>query len=120
MLLRLHSPAHFGDNFTSNRQIVVTVHSTGKAQSGLEIGTSGLAVRGVAPLADGGKTVGSIEFGTKLEPVLAALKAATNADYAVLVDDRLLNGRRLPPVRKAEATFRCSTAFGLIPRPTCP
>ena len=90
VLLRLHSPAHFGDLFTSNRQIVVTVHSTGEAQSGLEIGTSGLAVRGVAPLADGGKTVGSIEFGTKLEPMLAALKAASNADYAVLVDDRLL------------------------------
>ncbi|MEI7608184.1 MAG: cache domain-containing protein [Rhodospirillaceae bacterium] len=90
VLLRLHKPEHFGDNFTSNRQIVVTVHSTGEPQSGLEIGTSGLAVRGVAPISDAGKTVGSVEFGTKLEPVLAALKAATNADYAVLVDDRLL------------------------------
>ncbi len=90
VLLRLHKPDHFGDNFTANRQIVVTVHSTGEPQSGLEIGTSGLAVRGVAPIKDADKTVGSIEFGTKLEPVLAALKAATNAEYAVLVDDRLL------------------------------
>ena len=88
VLLRLHHPASFGDSLNT-RQIVVTVHTTGEPQSGVEIGTSGLRVRGVAPIADAGKTVGSIEFGMEMQPILASLKAATNADYAVLVDDRL-------------------------------
>ena len=89
VVLRLHNPASFGDDFTHTRQIVVTVHTTGESQSGVEIGTSGLRVRGVAPIADAGKTVGSIEFGMEMGPVLSSLKAASNADYAVMVDDQL-------------------------------
>jgi len=89
VLLRLHNPSFFGDNVADTGEMVVTAHTTGEAQSGVEIGTSGLRVRGVAPVTDAGKIVGSIEFGIDMAPLLTALKAHTNADYAVLVDDRL-------------------------------
>ena len=80
VLHRFHSPNYAGDDFAQNRQIIVTAHGANQAQMGVEIGASGVRVRGAAP----------VEFGVELQPLLEALRARTNADFATLIERRLI------------------------------
>lgn len=91
VLFRFHQPEERGDNFTSSRKIIVAVHATKQSQSGVEIGSSGVRVRGASPVMSEGALSGSIEFGMELKPLLEALKARTNADFSIIIDRRLLN-----------------------------
>jgi methyl-accepting chemotaxis protein len=93
VLHRFHQPEARGDNFTSSRKIIVAVHANKQAQGGIEIGSSGVRVRGAAPVLSEGALAGSIEFGTELRPLLETLKTRTNADFAIIMDRRLLNVR---------------------------
>ncbi len=61
--LRLHKPEKFGDDLSSFRRTVVNANETRKPVRGLEGGVAGLGVRGVVPVFNGGKHVGSVEFG---------------------------------------------------------
>ncbi|MCB8823505.1 methyl-accepting chemotaxis protein [Microvirga rosea] len=61
--LRVHSPAKFGDDLSSFRNTVVEVNRTLKPVMGLESGVAGVGIRGISPLAQNGKHVGSVEFG---------------------------------------------------------
>ena len=61
--LRVHAPAKFGDDLSAIRQTVVETNATGKPAHGLEFGVAGLGVRGLVPLRDDGRHVGSVEFG---------------------------------------------------------
>ena len=45
VLYRFHDPELAGDNFTASRKIIVGVHTTKQAQSGIEIGSSGVHAR---------------------------------------------------------------------------
>jgi hypothetical protein len=91
VLYRFHQPEEHGDNFTASRKIIVAAHATKQPQNGIEIGSSGVRVRGASPVLSDGALAGSIEFGMELRPLLEALKARSNADFAVLIDRRLLN-----------------------------
>ena len=91
VLYRFHEPDTNGDNFTATRKIIVGVHATKQSQSGIEIGSSGVRVRGASPVISDGTLVGSIEFGMELKPLLEALKTRSNADFAVVIDRRLLH-----------------------------
>jgi hypothetical protein len=88
VLHRFHS-RDAGDDFTRNRQIIVAAHGGNQAQMGVEIGASGVRVRGAAPVGTT-SVLGSIEFGVELQPLLEALRARTNADFATLIDRRLM------------------------------
>ncbi|MGX9963831.1 cache domain-containing protein [Roseomonas sp. F4] len=89
VLHRFHSPRDAGDDFTRNRQIIVATHGANQAQMGVEIGASGVRVRGAAPVSTD-RVLGSVEFGVELQPLLEALRARTNADFATLIDRRLI------------------------------
>lgn len=89
VLHRFHAPRDAGDDFTRNRQIIVAAHGANQAQMGVEIGASGVRVRGAAPVGNG-RVLGSVEFGVELQPLLEALRARTNADFATLIDRRLM------------------------------
>lgn len=91
VLYRFHDPEVHGDNFTGSRKIINAAHATKQSQSGIEIGSSGVRVRGAAPILSEGTLVGSIEFGMELKPLLEALKTRSNADFAVIMDRRLLH-----------------------------
>ena len=91
VLYRFHQPEERGDNFTGSRKIIVAAHATKQPQSGIEIGSSGVRVRGASPVLSDGALAGSIEFGMELKPLLEALKTRTNADFAVVIDRRMLN-----------------------------
>ncbi|WP_234680499.1 methyl-accepting chemotaxis protein [Bradyrhizobium monzae] len=61
--LRVHQPAKFGDDLSSFRKTVVDANQEHKVVVGLEGGVAGLGIRGVVPIAQAGKHLGSVEFG---------------------------------------------------------
>ncbi|MDA9436560.1 methyl-accepting chemotaxis protein [Bradyrhizobium sp. CCBAU 51627] len=61
--LRVHQPAKFGDDLSSFRKTVVEANQERKVVVGLEGGVAGLGIRGVVPIAQAGKHLGSVEFG---------------------------------------------------------
>lgn len=61
--LRVHKPEKFDDDLSSFRLTVVDVNKNGLPISGLERGRAGLGMRGVVPVTQDGKQVGSVEFG---------------------------------------------------------
>ena len=58
---RAHRPENRGDDKSEMAVIQQTLQ--GKASSGLEFGTSGLAVRAFAPIQEGSKVIGSLQIG---------------------------------------------------------
>jgi methyl-accepting chemotaxis protein len=61
--LRVHSPAKFGDDLSSFRNTVVEANKDRKPVLGLESGVAGIGIRGISPLMQGDKHVGTVEFG---------------------------------------------------------
>lgn len=61
--LRLHMPEKFGDDLSSFRQSVVDTNRDLKPHRGLEFGVGGLGARGVVPVSDAMRHLGSVEFG---------------------------------------------------------
>ena len=90
VLFRYHDPQHFGDDFVSSRKMIVAVHGNKAPQNGIEIGSSGVRVRGAAPILSNGELAGSIEYGMELQGLLEQLKTRTNADFAIVIDRRLV------------------------------
>ncbi|MFD2263137.1 methyl-accepting chemotaxis protein [Lacibacterium aquatile] len=87
---RVHQPAKFGDDLSSFRKTVLAANQTMAPVIGLERGVAGLGVRGVMPVASGGKHVGSIEFGTNFgQSFFDRFKKEHKVDIALrLVDEK--------------------------------
>ncbi len=61
--LRLHQPDKYGDDLSQIRPMVVEANKTVSPKRGLEMGRSGLSVRGVVPVRDQGRHIGTVEYG---------------------------------------------------------
>ncbi|MDX1737102.1 MAG: cache domain-containing protein [Alphaproteobacteria bacterium] len=61
--LRVHNPKKFGDDLSGFRKTVLKTNRDKAKVSGLEVGVAGLGMRGVTPIFDGSKHLGSVEFG---------------------------------------------------------
>ena len=84
--LRVHKPEMFGEDLTSTRPTVVSVNKTKTAVHGLEVGATGLSIRGIAPVVDAGKQVGSVEVGLSFgQPFLNEFKKISGLDVALYV-----------------------------------
>lgn len=104
-LLRLHSPADFGDDLTRFRPMVAAVNREQTARNGLAIARNGPAIFGVAPVKDAeGKHVGSFEFGLEFAPLLDKLKAAYNLEFALFLEEKPLRefARGLDPAKLSD------------------
>jgi len=60
--VRLWKLKKYGDDLSSFRKTIVTVKNSQKPLSAIEIGRAGLVLRGLAPVVDNGKYLGSVEF----------------------------------------------------------
>ncbi len=86
--LRLHKPAKFGDDLSSIRQTVIEVNKNKTTVSGIEKGRAGLGIRGVVPVFQNKKHIGSVEFGIKLnDDLLISVKKTMGVDISVVVPD---------------------------------
>lgn len=64
--LRVHKPEKFGDDLSAFRHTVVTVNQTKAPVRGLEVGVAGLGIRGMVPVMQQNRHLGSVEFGIDL------------------------------------------------------
>lgn len=61
--LRFHKPGKYGDKVESYRRTVSMALEQGKSSSCLEKGATGFGIRGVSPVYNDGRIVGSIDIG---------------------------------------------------------
>ncbi|PKN42965.1 MAG: hypothetical protein CVU60_04025 [Deltaproteobacteria bacterium HGW-Deltaproteobacteria-18] len=72
------------DDLTAFRETVVQVNTNGKPIKGIEVGSGGFAIRGIAPVVDAsGKQLGSVETLESFESVIAG--AASGAGQSMVV-----------------------------------
>ncbi|WP_316980308.1 methyl-accepting chemotaxis protein [Shumkonia mesophila] len=88
-LLRLHGLDKFGDDMSAERLTVLATNTNKSPTVGLETGAGGLGVRGVVPVSQGGKHVGSLEFGTSFgQAFFDSFKARFSVDAALYIRDK--------------------------------
>ncbi|TCT20300.1 methyl-accepting chemotaxis protein [Thiobaca trueperi] len=84
--LRLHKPEKYGDDLSGFRHSVVTANTQLKPQRGLEVGVADLGARGMVPVFEQGRHLGSVEFGMSFGPTFfAAFKENYGVDAALHV-----------------------------------
>lgn len=82
--LRVNQPAKFGDDLSSFRQTVVQANATHKPVLGLERGVTGLGIRGVVPVTQAGRHIGTVEFGLTVgRPFFEAFSRARHVDVVL-------------------------------------
>ncbi|HTG00976.1 MAG TPA: cache domain-containing protein [Nitrospirota bacterium] len=81
--LRMNTPEKYGDDLSSFRHTVVSVNSQRKGVKGLEIGRTGIGLRGVEPISFKGQHYGSVEFGGDVLPVLENIKKTFGAEVGI-------------------------------------
>lgn len=87
VLFRAHNPTKSGDDKSSNASIASAL--SGNAVSGMESGTSGLAVRAIHPIISSNKVVGTIQIGYS-DVFFDTFKATSSADIDVYSSASLL------------------------------
>jgi len=92
-VVRLHSPADFGDTIT--RLSATRARDTGKAVYGLELGPLGtLTLRLVMPWQVNGLVIGYLELGEEIGYVVDELRDSLAVDAFVLVDKHFIVHRQ--------------------------
>jgi methyl-accepting chemotaxis protein len=87
--LRVHQPAKFGDDLSGFRKTVLAANQERKTIVGLEGGVAGLGIRGVVPIAQAGKHLGSIEFGLSFgQSFFDEFKRTRGVDVAFHLNDK--------------------------------
>lgn len=75
------------DDLTSFRETVVLVNTNGKPIKGIEVGSGGFAIRGIAPVVDAdGKQLGSVETLESFESVIAGAASGEGQSMVVYMN----------------------------------
>ncbi|MGE4554417.1 MAG: cache domain-containing protein, partial [Desulfovibrionaceae bacterium] len=78
------------DDLSGFRQTVLDVNAKGEPLQGIEPGRGGFAVRGLVPVRDGDKTLGSVEMLADFDAVLGPLQADPGVSVMVFMNSELL------------------------------
>ncbi len=81
-LLRVWKPKKWGDDLSSFRKTLVRVKETKEPLVAIELGRAGLVLRGVSPIIEQGKYLGSVEF---MQGFNSMVKDGRKSKYDVLV-----------------------------------
>ncbi len=82
--VRIHKLEKFGDDLSSFRKTVVATNDTKAPVSGLEVGVAGLGIRGIVPVSNEGRHIGSLEFGMSFgQAFFDEFKKQYNVDVAL-------------------------------------
>lgn len=84
--LRVWEPDNFGQDLSRFRPMIVAVNHDRRVRKGLELGVRGLSLRAVSAVAEGESLIGTVEVGVDLKSLTELSKAATGADYALVLD----------------------------------
>jgi methyl-accepting chemotaxis protein len=89
--LRLHALDSFGDDLSTHRQTIMDTIARREPVGGLEMGKSGLGIRGVAPIWRGPAFIGTVEFGLAFDRAFLVRYAAdTGLELGVHITDAYL------------------------------
>jgi len=89
--LRAWKPTKHGDDLSGFRKTVVSVKATKKPLVAIELGRAGLVIRGLAPIINGGKYLGSVEFMQGLNSIVKAAKKTHGYDTVIVMKNSYLS-----------------------------
>ncbi|MDF2611325.1 MAG: methyl-accepting chemotaxis sensory transducer [Lachnospiraceae bacterium] len=84
---RSHNPEKYGDSKADN--ISISAALSGSEVKGLEVGSSGLAIRAIVPIVDNNKIIGTFQVGFD-DSVLNDIQSAINGGISLYVEDTLV------------------------------
>ncbi len=85
--VRIHKPAKFGDDLSGFRKTVVKTNTDKTIVTGMEVGVAGLGIRGVVPIFQGKKHLGSVEFGMSFgQPFFDTFKSEYHVDVSLFLN----------------------------------
>lgn len=89
--LRAWKPTKFGDDLSSFRKTIVHVKDTKKPLVAIELGRAGLVLRGLAPVIENGKYLGSVEFIQGLNSIVRNSKKVHDDDVIIVMKNEYLS-----------------------------
>ena len=89
--LRAWNPNKNGDDLSGFRKTVLYVKKTKKPIVAIELGRAGLVLRGLSPIIEDGKYLGSVEFMQGLNSIVKSAKKNHNYDMVILMKDEYLS-----------------------------
>ena len=89
--LRAWKPTKFGDDLSGFRKTVVSVQQNKQPLVAIELGRAGLVLRGLAPIIDNGKYLGSVEFMQGLNSIVKKAKKIDGYDVVIVMKNEYLS-----------------------------
>lgn len=89
--LRSWKPEKYGDDLSRFRKSLVKVKEDRKPFAAIEVGNAGLVVRGISPVIEGGKYLGSVEFIQGLNSIVKYAQKSENVAIVILMDNKYLS-----------------------------
>ena len=89
--LRAWKPTKFGDDLSGFRKTVLAVKRSHKPLVAIELGRAGLVLRGLSPIIDNGKYLGSVEFMQGLNSVVKNAKKVYGYEMAIVMKNEYLS-----------------------------
>ena len=89
--LRAWKPEKFGDDLSSFRKTIVAVKQEKKPIVAIELGRAGLILRGLAPIIEENRYLGSIEFMQGLNSIIKDAQKNHNYLMAIVMDNKYLS-----------------------------
>ncbi len=89
--LRAWKPTKFGDDLSSFRKTILEVKKSKQPLVAIELGRAGLVLRGVAPVLQGERYLGSVEFIQGLNSIVKKAKKELNYEVIILLDNVYLD-----------------------------
>ena len=88
--LRAWKPKKYGDDLSGFRKTILKVKNTHQPLVAIELGRAGLVLRGIAPVMQNGKYLGSVEFMQGLNSVVKNAKKESGIDIAIVMKNEYL------------------------------
>lgn len=89
--LRAWKPTKFGDDLSGFRKTVLAVKRSHKPLVAIELGRAGLVLRGLSPIIDNGKYLGSVEFMQGLNSIVKNAKKVYDYDMVIVMKNQYLS-----------------------------
>jgi methyl-accepting chemotaxis protein len=89
--LRSWKPQKNGDDLSSFRNTINEVKKSGKPLEAIEIGRAGMSFRGIAPIFDGEKYIGSVEYLDSFDSLIKGAKKDIQTEILVMMNQDYLN-----------------------------
>jgi len=88
--LRAWNPKKFGDDLSGFRNTVLSVKRQQKPLVAIELGRAGLVLRGLAPILENGKYLGSVEFMQGLNSIVKNARKINGFEMAIVMKKEFL------------------------------